>query len=505
VFEREAYVLRVTNELPPADATARERLVHTRVAMSNVYVTGACDAAGSCKDAQAINDAMHGANTADELGAAWRAWYEGGIGRKVKADFTTYVALANQGARDAGFADVGAQWRSAYDMPPDDFARDTEHLWSQIEPLYRQLHCYVRRKLRAKYGDAVPAHGLIPMQLTRNLWSLNWDALWPEVEPYPDVAPIDVTSALVAQHVDADHMVRIGEAFFTSLGMAPLPATFWERSVLTPGLGKKMQCPGERIWSVDDPADIRMTMCTAPTHEDLWIIHHELGHAHYRWAMRELPPLLQAAANPGFDEASGDVLQLSMTPRYLHAIGLLPAAEQSREVQINALMHMALNKVAFLPYGYLIDRWRWDVFAGRIAPADYNTSWWQLVARYQGVAPPVARAADEFDPGAAVFHVVGDIPYISYFIAGIVEFQLHRALCKKAGFTGPASECSIYGSKAAGAAYERFFRHGAAQRWQDSFAELSGESTIDASALVEYFAPLSAWLEEQNRSEACGW
>ncbi|MBL0219925.1 MAG: M2 family metallopeptidase [Myxococcales bacterium] len=469
--------------------------------MQTTYFRGVCDR--ECRGADHFLDILHTAKDPVALRDAWLAWHDG-VGRPERPLFENFVPLANAGARAAGFRDVGEMWRSAYDEPPDQFLVETERMWASVSPLYQELHCYVRRKLHTKYGELVPAHGVIPTQLTRDLYSLNWNQLWPEVVPYPDAAPIDVSEALVAQHYDPLRMVKTGEAFFESLGMEPLPATFWDRSVFAKPEGKVMSCPGQRVWNIDGPADVRMTMCVEPTHEHLWIIYHELGHAHYHWAMRHLPLLLQQAANPGFDEASGDVLQLSMTPAYLHAIGLLPTAATSQEATINALMHLALDKVAFLPYGYLVDKWRWEVFSGKTTPGDYNTRWWQLKAQYQGVGPAAPRATTDFDPGVQG-HLALNFPYMSYFIAGIVQFQLHRALCKKAGFSGPLHECSIYGSKAAGAAYERLFRLGASKPWQDALEELSGERQIDADALIEYFAPLQAWLKEQNRGHACGW
>jgi peptidyl-dipeptidase A len=457
--------------------------------------------ASHCKNLQQLSHVLQTSRRPAELLAAWQGWHDS-VGRGERELFGKYVQLANAGARAVGFADVAELWQSGYDMPADAFVADTERLWQQVKPLYASLHCYARRKLAAMYGDkVVPKAGLIPAHLLGNMWAQSWTYLYPELEPYRGVAKVDVGPAL--RGYDATRMVKLGEAFYTSLGMAPLPDTFWQRSMLVRPPGREVECHASS-WDPRFADDLRLKMCIEPTHEDLVTIHHELGHSYYFQAYYQLPIVLQNGANDGFHEAIGDTIALSMTPGYLHDKGLLDHAVASKQAVIDEQMMVALDKIAFLPFGLLVDRWRWDVFAGKVSPAQYNAHWWELRAEYQGVAPPSPRGADDFDPGAK-YHVASNTPYMRYFLARILQFQLHKALCAKAGFTGPLHACSIYGSKAAGAALQDLLGKGASQPWQDTLQQLTGERDMDASALLEYFAPLATWLDEQNHGQRCGW
>jgi peptidyl-dipeptidase A len=297
--------------------------------------------------------------------------------------------------------------------------------------------------------------------------------------------------------------VQMGEAFYTSLGMAPLPATFWERSMFEKPAGKDVVCHAS-AWDVQYNNDLRIKMCINLNQEDLWTIHHELGHDFYYHAYYKLPIIYQAGANDGFHEAIGDTIQLSMTPEYLHTKGLLDKVVKNDQATINNQMKVALEKIAFLPFGIKVDKWRWDVYSGKVKPEQYNQHWWDLTLQYQGMSPPVARTAADFDPGAK-YHVAANVPYMRYFLAAVLQFQFQRALCKKAGFTGPLNECNFFGSKEAGAAYQKMLALGASKPWQDALEELTGQRDMDASAILEYFAPLQKWLEEQNKGQQCGW
>jgi peptidyl-dipeptidase A len=246
-------------------------------------------------------------------------------------------------------------------------------------------------------------------------------------------------------------------------------------------------------------------MCIQIRGEDFVVVHHELGHNFYQLAYRNQPYFFKDSANDGVHEAIGDTIALSVTPEYLHRVGLLdtiPAADSD----IPFLLKKALEKVAFLPFGLLIDQWRWKVYAGEIKPADYNKSWWELRKKYQGIAPPVERSEADFDPGAK-FHVAANVPYTRYFLADIYQFQFHGALCKEAGFTGPLNRCSIYGNKAAGAKLNSMLELGKSKPWQDAFMTMMGEDKADASAILDYFAPLKKWLDEQNAKNGVkvGW
>ncbi|HWL85559.1 MAG TPA: M2 family metallopeptidase, partial [Polyangiaceae bacterium] len=438
----------------------------------------------------------------DELAEAWTGWH--GIAPPMREKFTRYVDLANKGAREIGFNDVGTMWRSSYDMPPDRFEADLERMWQQVRPLYEQLHCYVRAKLREKYGkDKVPETGPIPAHLLGNMWAQEWTNVYDLIEPYKGEASLDVTKSLKDKKYDPVKMVKLGESFFTSMGFDPLPKSFWERSLLTKPESREVVCHAS-AWDVTWNDDLRIKMCIEPTEEDLITIHHELGHDYYYHEYTKLPVLFQNGANDGFHEGIGDTLALSVTPQYLKGLGLLAAAPDNPKATINRQMKMALEKISFLPFGLLIDKWRWDVFSGKVSKDKYNEAWWALRTKYQGIAPPASRSESDFDP-AAKFHVPASTPYIRYFLARIYQFQFHRALCKAAGYTGRLDNCSIYGNKEAGKKLAAMLSMGASKPWPEALAALSGETQGDASAMLEYFAPLREFLASQTKGLKCGW
>ena len=501
---RQIYLLRISGQPAPDDPAQAAELAEVTTKMDATYgKTKACDKKGKkCRDLQALEKVLARSRRPAELLDAWKGWHDA-AGGAIAPVYSHFVELANSGARGVGFADVGAMWRSGYDMPPEDFTKEVDRLWSQVEPLYRDLHCYARRKLNKKYGDKqVPAAGPIPAHLLGNMWAQEWANLYPELEPYKGVAQLDVTPALKRQKYDPVKMAKLGEAFFTSLGLDPLPGTFWERSMLAKPKGKEVVCHAS-AWDVQFNNDLRIKMCIEPTHEDLVTIHHELGHDYYFHSYYKLPMLYQNGANDGFHEAIGDTIALSMTPGYLKQVGLLDRTVANQKATINQQMMVALRKVAFLPFGLLVDKWRWDVFSGNVKPEQYNEHWWQLREKYQGVAAPVSREG-AFDPGAK-YHIPANVPYMRYFLANILQFQFYRALCRKAGHQGPLYECSFYGNKEAGEALRAMLALGASKPWPDALEALTGERKIDANALIEYFAPLQAWLAEQNQGQSCGW
>lgn len=456
----------------------------------------------SCRDEVQLKAVLEKSRDYDELLEAWKGWHD--AARPLRADYTRFTELANEGARTLGYKDLGAMWRSGYDMPADDFTKEAARLYGQVEPLYKELHCYARGRLAAKYGaDKVPAGKPIPAHLLGNMWAQQWDAVYELLEPYPGVSSLDVDSALVAQGYDAVKMTKSAETFYRSIAFPALPATFWERSMLTQPRDRNVQCHAS-AWHMDGKEDVRIKQCIRPTYEELRTIYHELGHIYYYLWYKDQPYVFQNGAHDGFHEAVGDTVNLSMTPAYLAKIGLVPEAKTSREAVINQQMKMALEKIAFLPFGKLIDEWRWQVFSGQVTPANYNAAWWKLREQYQGVAAPVARTEADFDPGAK-YHIPGNTPYTRYFLSFIIQFQFHKALCDAAGFKGPLSECSVYGNEEAGRKFGAMLAKGASQPWQDTLQELTGTREMDASAILDYFAPLRGWLEEQNKGQQCGW
>jgi peptidyl-dipeptidase A len=486
----------------PSDPKESEELTRIVTGMEGAYGKGKYCPGGpeTCQDLEQLSKTLGESRDPQRLLDVWTGWHA--ISRPMRADFTRYVALANKGARQLGFEDNGAMWRSKYDMPPDAFAKELDRLWEQVKPLYLSLHAYVRSKLRAKYGDVVPANGPIPAYLLGNMWAQEWDNIYPLLAPANADPGYDLTALLKKRNTDWKQMVKYGENFFTSLGFAPLPATFWERSLFLRPRDREVVCHAS-AWDIDYVDDVRLKMCIQITGEDFFTIHHELGHNFYQRAYDQQPPSFRDSANDGFHEAVGDTIALSVTPEYLVKLGLLDKAPDTSK-DIGLLLHRALDKIAFLPFGLVIDQWRWKVFSGEIAPDKYNETWWQLRRKYQGIAPPPGRAETDFDPGAK-YHVAANVPYMRYFLADILQFQFHRALAQAAGCTGPLNRCSIYGNQEAGARLNAMLEMGESRPWQEALEKIAGSREMDASAIRDYFAPLQKWLDEQNRGKPIGW
>jgi peptidyl-dipeptidase A len=501
---RKADLLRLTLPLiAPSDPSEARELSRLVAAMQGTFAKGRHQPPGASEplDLQALSRRLTESREPSVLEDAWVGWHR--VGRDIRGDFTRYVELANKGARELGFDDTGSMWRSKYDMSPGAFEREVDRLWSQVEPLYRSLHAYARWKLAERYGpDRVPPTGPIPVPYLGNMWAQSWDGVFDLLAPPSTSPPYDLTKVLVDRGTTPEEMVTYGERFFRSLGLAALPPTFWERSMLRRPRDREVVCHAS-AWDIDQENDLRIKMCTEITGEDFGVVHHELGHNYYQRAYAHQPYLFRDSAHDGFHEALGDTIGLSITPEYLARIGLADPAAPSED-DVDLLLRAALVKVAFLPFGFVIDRWRWRVFQGEIGPAEYNRTWWEMRRRYQGVAPPAPRGEEEFDAGAK-YHVPANVPYMRYFLAHILQFQFHRALVRVAGHTGPAHRGSIYGSEAVGQRLDRMMQMGSSRPWPDALEALTGERRMDASGLLEYFAPLQRWLDEQNRGHPVGW
>jgi peptidyl-dipeptidase A len=486
----------------PSDPAKSKELSEIAAQMEGIYGKGKyCPPGKECLDIGQITRRLAVSRDPKELKEVWEGWHA--IAPPIRPKYERFVTLANEGAREIGFDDLGALWRSGYDMPPAEFAKEMDRLWLQVKPLYDSLHCYVRRRLAETYGEAlVPAGKPIPAHLLGNLWAQQWGNVYELVAPPGGDRGYDLTGLLRDKKTDAQGLVRYGEGFFKSLGFAPLPETFWQRSQFVKPRDRDVVCHAS-AWNIDWKEDLRLKMCIEINDEDFVTVHHELGHNVYQRAYRAQPPLFTQGAHDGFHEGIGDAVALSATPAYLVKIGLLDEVPEAKN-DLPYLLQIALDKVAFLPFGLLVDQWRWKVFAGEITPANYNKAWWDLKLKYQGVTPPSPRTEQSFDPGAK-YHVPANTPYSRYFLAAILQFQFHRALCKEAGVAGPLHECSIYGSEKAGAKFANMLAMGASKPWPEALAALSGERTMDAGALLDYFAPLKAWLDEQNKGQVCGW
>lgn len=520
---------------PPRNPEHLAELTRIASKMEGTYGAGQyCTGEGEarrCRQLGQLEDVLRSSRDYDAQLDAWQGWHS--IAQPMRADYTRFVELVNEGARDLGFADAGEAWRSGYDMPPAQLAAETDRLWGQVKPLYEQLHCYTRARLDARYpGRGTVDGSLLPAHLMGNMWQQDWGNLWDVLQPYPNAGSLDVTGALERNYqtllneqmvkenalIDSDRRADIAQAallenakrmnrraedFYVSLGMPRLPDSFWTKTQFIKPRDRDVVCHAS-AWDMNMAGDVRTKMCTKPNEEDFTTIYHELGHVYYYLAYNGRPPLFQNGAHDGFHEAIGDTIVLAMTPQYLQSIGLVGEQQQTQESLVNSQMRMALAKVAFMPFGLMIDRWRWGVFDGSITPENYNSAWWSLKAQYQGVAPATARGEEFFDAGAK-YHVPGNTPYTRYFLSHVLQFQFYKALCDASGHTGPLYECSFYGNKAAGEKFWAMLEKGNSQPWQQTMRELTGGEQMDAAPVLEYFAPLQAWLTEQNEGRSCGW
>jgi peptidyl-dipeptidase A len=503
--QRQLMLLRNTLTMAaPADEKEAGELTQLVTAMGGTYGRGKyCPGKATgdaCLDIEKITEILAKDRNPARLRDVWEGWHT--ISPPMKKQYERFVELSNKGARELGFADTGAMWRTRYDMPPDDFSKELDRLWNQLRPLYLALHTHVRARLHEKYGDAVPATGPIPAHMLGNIWAQDWTNIYDLVAPRDAPPTYSLDKILAARKIAPTEMVRYGERFFTSIGFAPLPKTFWERSLFVKPRDREVVCHAS-AWYVDNADDLRIKMCIDPTAEDFTTVHHELGHDFYAREYKTLPFLFRDSANDGFHEAIGDTIALSVTPEYLVKVGLLDKAPDAKG-DIPLLLREALEKLAFLPFGLVVDQWRWQVFSGQVKPDQYNAAWWKLRQQYQGVAPVSPRGEEFFDPGAK-YHVPSNTPYARYFLAAVLQFQFHRELAKVAGCTTPLHRCSIYGNAAAGERLRKTLALGASKPWPDALEAMTGQRQMDASAIADYFAPLKAWLDAQNSGRTAGW
>jgi len=504
---RKLNILRTSIVLPSATtAGAADELSTIQTALQSAYGKGKGTLNGKPISGSDIENEMGNlAHTPAEYEEMWTSWHDN-VGAPMKADYAKMIALSNDGAKELGFSDVGAMWRSNYDMPPAEFASMTENIWQDVKPLYMALHTYVRAQLNKKYGDAIQSKsGPIRADLLGNMWAQTWSNIYPLVAPKGagDVG-YDLTSLIEKKGYDAKQMVKVGEGFFSSLGFAPLPETFWTRSMFVKPADREVVCHAS-AWDVDNKDDLRIKMCIKPNAEDFTVIHHELGHNYYQRAYNKLPFLYLNGANDGFHEAIGDMVALSITPEYLVQIGMLDRKDvPSADKDIGLLLRQALDKVPGLPWTLLVDRYRWGLYDGSIPASDYNKAWTKIRLDYQGVVPPNERPDSGFDAGAK-YHIPASVPYTRYFLARVLQFQFYKAACDAAGWKGPLHRCSFYGNKEVGKRLNAMLEMGASKPWPDALEAMTGSREISGKAIAEYFAPLKKWLDQQNKGLPQGW
>ena len=487
----------------PSTEGAAEELSAITTDLEAKYGTGTFNYKGKDLTLDELSTIIETSRDPEELKAVWEGWRT--VSPPMKDEYARMVEIANEGARELGYPSLDQMWLSNYDMPPEEMEAEVDRLWGQVEPLYKELHCYARNRLNAQYGDDIqPKTGPIRADLLGNMWAQDWSGIYDVVKTDTPGPSYNLTARLVEKGYDPLKMVKTGEGFFTSLGLAPLPATFWERSMITRPEGREVVCHAS-AWDLDNKEDVRIKMCTEVNEEDFDTVHHELGHNFYQRAYKDQDFIYKDGAHDGFHEAIGDFIGLSITPEYLKQIGLIDESEMPpADADTALLLNVALKKVAFLPFALTVDGWRWDVLSGKTAPEDYNDAWWAKRLELQGIVPPGERPADAFDPGAK-YHIPGNTPYLRYFLSYVMQFQFHKAACEQAGWEGPLHRCSIYNNKEVGERFNAMMEMGASKPWPDALESFTGTREMDGSAIVEYFDPLMVYLKEQNASQSCGW
>jgi len=492
---------------PPLDEELASELSEITTSLEAMYGSGEyCFDGEECYDLEAFESIIDNSRDPKELLRAWEGWHE--IGKPMKPMYMRMVDIGNQGSVDLGYEGLSDLWFSKYDMPAEDFLDDTDRVWSEVKPLYDALHCHVRAKLNEHYGDEVISKtGPLPVHMLGNMWGQSWSNIYDLVyEEKPDSKYIDVTKIINEKSLSEIQMVEYAEDFFISMGFKPLPKTFWERSLFVKPRDRSVVCHAS-AWNLD-PAnnDLRIKMCIEKNEEDFITIHHELGHIFYYQAYNHIPTVFQAGANDGFHEAFGDLLTLSITPDYLVDIGFISEddAEEAKQDPIGLLMKQALDGVVIVPWALMLDKWRSGVFDGEIDESNLNSSWWSLREEYQGINTSYERSENYFDPGAK-YHIPGNTPYTRYYLASIMQYQFHEALCNLIDYDGYLHECSIYGNKEAGDRIISTMAMGQSLPWQDAFENLTGSRQLSGKSIMNYYAPLKEWLDEENKNRTCGW
>ena len=492
---------------PPFDTDLAKELSEITTSLEAMYGNGEyCYEDGHCFDLEGFEAIIDKSRNPNQLLSAWRGWHE--IGKPMKPMYMRMVEIGNQGSKDLGYEGLSDLWFSKYDMPAQDFLNETDRVWEEVKPLYDALHCHARAKLNDYYGDdIVSKSGPLPVHLLGNMWGQSWSNIYDIIYTENSKSnSVDVTKIIEDKSLSEIDMVEYAEDFFISIGFEPLPDTFWERSLFVKPKDRAVVCHAS-AWNLD-PAnnDLRIKMCIEKNEEDFITIHHELGHIFYYQAYNHLPYLFQGGANDGFHEAFGDLLTLSITPDYLMNIGFISGDEATNAKQdpIGLLMKQALEGVVVVPWALMLDKWRSGVFNGEIDESNLNSSWWNLREYYQGISTSGERSEEYFDPGAK-YHIPGNTPYTRYYLARIMQYQFHEALCKEMGFEGPLHECSIYGNKVAGEKIISTMALGESQPWQDTFENLTGSRKLSGKSILNYYAPLKDWLDDQNKDRTCGW
>ncbi|KAL6112857.1 ace2 [Pungitius sinensis] len=446
----------------------------------------------------------------------WEGWRTN-VGKKMRPLYEDYVDLKNEAAKLNGFKDYGAYWRYNYETMEEDarykytrdqLMEDVRSVYKEIMPLYKELHAYVRAKLVNVYPGHIDPEGPLPAHLLGDMWGRFWTNLYPLSVPYPEKPDIDVSQAMVNQNWTELEIFKEAEKFFKSVDLYEMFPNFWTNSMLVKPEGERKVVCHPTAWDMGNKKDFRIKMCTKVNMDDFLTVHHEMGHNQYQMAYRNLSYLLRDGANEGFHEAVGEIMSLSAaTPKHLKSLALLPLDfVDDSETEINFLLKQALTIVATLPFTYMLEEWRWQVFAGNITKDEWMRRWWEMKRELVGVEEPVPRDETYCDP-PALFHVSGDYSFIRYFTRTIYQFQFQKALCDAAGHTGALFKCDITGSKTAGTKLRNMLELGRSQSWTRALDTISGDVKMNARPLLDYFQKLHDWLQAENKKKhrRVGW
>ncbi|KAM4630494.1 angiotensin-converting enzyme 2 [Polymixia lowei] len=487
--------------------------------MSTIYSTATVcllDNPSECQTLEpGLEHVMANSRNYSERLHVWEGWRRE-VGKKMRPLYEDYVDLKNEAAKLNGYADYGAYWRYNYETiekdgrykySRDDLMTDVRSIYKQILPLYKELHAYVRAQLIKAYPGHIDEEGPLPAHLLGDMWGRFWTNLYPLSTPYPNKTDIDVSKTMVQQGWSELRLFKEAETFFMSVGLYKMFDNFWTESMLVKPDDRKVVCH-PTAWDMGNREDFRIKMCTKVNMDDFLTVHHEMGHNQYQMAYRNLSYLLRDGANEGFHEAVGEIMSLSAaTPKHLKALGLLPADfTNDDETEINFLLKQALTIVATLPFTYMLEEWRWQVFQGNVTKDQWMERWWEMKRELVGVVEPLPRDESYCDP-PALFHVSGDYSFIRYFTRTIYQFQFQKALCKEAGHTDALFKCDITNSTKAGTKLRNMLELGRSMSWTKALEMISNDVRMDAGPLLDYFKKLQDWLVAENRknNRTVGW
>lgn len=439
-----------------------------------------------------IDDLLQTSTNLPERLAVWKASKE--IGVALRPGLLKLRELRNRVAREMGFSSFFALQVAGFGMSTAEMKTLTEQLVQQTKPLYEQLHCWARYRLAERYGQPVPR--LIPAHWLPNRWGQEWPGL---------VQEIDLDRLFACK--SPEWIVRQAVAYGESLGLPKVPPSFWDKSDLyeLPSNATRKKNTHASAWDINLEGDVRSLMSVKPDASWFATAHHELGHIFYQlsYDRPDVPIVLREGASPAFHEAMAETLAApTMQLPYLKQVGVVPAELEFDQVQW--LLNSALDQIVFIPWAAgVMTSWEHDFYEGDLSADELNKRWWDYVARFQGIAPPEPRGEEYCDP-ATKTHINDDpAQYYKYAIAFAIKYQLHMYIAKNILHQDPRN-CSYYGNKELGAFLYNLMKVGATRDWRQLIREATGED-LSAKAMLEYYAPLMKYLQEQNKGRDIGW